>query len=563
MKNYSGNTIKNEKNHENNYELSDIFINSRYFKRKIALNKILAISKSTDDIAIFIDEKILPEINEELLEYKNYLEIIDAINCLGVYGRDNKLKTNELKSFILIMTDLLYNNYNLNENFISLKNNEIKTKNRAIDFLNTINQQEIETQLKLKLLIDFVLNNFEKEKEVIKKSVMLSPEHIEKINQVEGKGFSAKVRSILDSYFNQNKALFVTEEELINRVNSNILEIYQKLKKEILSWNDEIEFKAINDYLIFSYYYRFLKLSLKKDKINLELSFSEDKPFEDYKNITRELKTKENKIKENKTKENKIKKLNFSLNNIKNLNYALFLIKQCYENNNQEIYSYTAYNHSIHKLFNDAKRYEYPFSEEIPKNGLFVLFEKGEKFQGENRITYIGSNIKKNRIPKMLNYIFKDGNRDNTSFRKNIGKSLLAKGDSEYAKKFKININSNIINLWNMDLKEFNEEYPQDSKENQEIENIENMVSQYIEDNFSCSIIELDKKLKRLDLKSKIISTLSLSDESKPSKEWLGYNSPREKIRKSGLWLEQHLGNRENQLSKDDVEFLKELAKEE
>jgi len=109
-------------------------------------------------------------------------------------------------------------------------------------------------------------------------------------------------------------------------------------------------------------------------------------------------------------------------------------------------------------------------------------------------------------------------------------------------------------------MKEFDDEYPEDSREIEEIENIEEMVSQYIQDNFSFSVIEIDNKLKRLNLKSKIISSLSISDESKPQEKWLGYDSPKEKIRKNGLWLEQ-LGNIENQLTNNDIEYLKKLAK--
>jgi len=551
MKNHNKNHNK-DINNDKSHELSKISIDSIYFKSKLNLNEILGFYDSSDDIAIFIDEKVLPEINGDELNYKKYLEIVEAINCLVFYGKYNKLKTNELKSFILILIDLLYNNYNyrynLNKNIVSLTNNEIKTRNRAIEFLNTLDELEMDETQKIKLLIDFVLNNYEKEKELIKKSVMISPDHIEKINQIEGKGFSAKVRFILDGYFAQNKTI-VTEEEIISEVDSKLIEIYKKIKKEILSWNKQIKFKPLKDYLIFSYYYRFLKLSFDKDKINLELSFGEEKPFEDYKDIINDI-----------VVENKIKKINFSVNSYKDINHALFLIKQSYENNNQDIYSYSAYNHSIHKLFNDTKRYDFPFGNKIPKNGLFALFEKGEKFQDNDRIVYVGSNIKENRMPKMLNFIFKDGNRDNTSFRKNIGRSILAKDDSKYMKKFEIISSLGILNDWNMDLKEFNEEYSDESEENKEMENVEEMVSQYIQDNFSFSIIEINDKLKRLNLKNKIISSLSLSDEFNPSDEWLGSFSPREKIRKNGLWLEQHLGNRENQLTEEDVEFLKEMA---
>jgi len=561
------NQLIDDKNHnknpDKNHELSNIFINSRHFKSKINLTEILGILESTDDMAIYVDEKILPEINEDELDFTEYLEIIDAISYLASYGKMSKIKQSELKSFILILIDLLYNNYNLNGNIVLLKINEIKTKNKAIEFLSTLTPTEMDEKLKLKLLVNFVLNNYEKEKELIKKSVILTPEHIEKINQVEGKGFSAKVRYILDSYFTGNKST-PTEEELTLGVSNDLIEIFSKLKKEILSWDKNIKFKPIKHSLIFSYYYRFLKVSFDKDKINLELSFSSDKPFEDYKSITKEIKpikTANNQQINNKTKTNNIRRIEFSLNSFKDINYALLLIKQSYENNNEDIYSYAVYNHSIHKLFNDTKRHTYPFPEKIQKNGLFVLFEKGEKFQDEDRIVYVGSNNKENRIPKMLKYIFKDGNRDNTSFRKNIGKSLLEKEDSKYIKKFKVHPTAKIKKLWDMDIKRFDEEYLEDSKENEEIENVEEMVSDYIQNNFSISIIEIDNKIKRLHLKSKIISSLSLADEFKPSDNWLGYDSPREKIRKSGLWLEQHIGNRENQLTEEDLEYLKKISK--
>jgi predicted transport protein len=539
-------------NNEKNWKIAKkTCIDSRYFKSKLNFTEILGSLEANDDIAIFVDEKILPEINSKELDYKKYLEIVNASICLGTYGKNNKLKTNELKSFVLIMIHLLYNN--LNVAIVYLKNNEIKIVNRAIEFLNSLNHLKTKESMKVKLFIDFVLNNHEKEKELIKKSIMISPEHLEKINQVEGKGFSSKVRFILDSYFAENKDI-VTEEKLAAGVDSKIVEIYKKLKKEILSWNNEIKFTPIKSYLIFSYYYRFLKIDLGNDKINLQLSFSEDKPFDDYKAITTEIKSK-NKVNET----NKIKKFNFSLDSYDDVDYALFLIKQSYENNNKDVYSNFAYNHTVHRLFNNLKRYEFPFSEKIGKNGLFVFFEKGEKFQDEDRIVYIGSNVKEGKLPKMINYIFKDGNRDNTTLRKNIGKSLLTKEDDSYIKKFNIHPSLKIMKLWDMDLKEFNEEYLDDSVENEQIKNIEEMVSQYIQDNFSFSIVEINNKLKRLHLKSKIISSLSLSDEFTPSNEWLGNDSPREKIRNSGLWLEQHLYNRENLLIKEDLEFFKKI----
>ncbi len=66
-------------------------------------------------------------------------------------------------------------------------------------------------------------------------------------------------------------------------------------------------------------------------------------------------------------------------------------------------------------------------------------------------------------------------------------------------------------------------------------------MSSYIRDAFSFAVFEVKSKEQRLDLESKIISTVSLCDECRPSQNWLGLSSPKEKIRESGLWLVNEL----------------------
>ena len=70
---------------------------------------------------------------------------------------------------------------------------------------------------------------------------------------------------------------------------------------------------------------------------------------------------------------------------------------------------------------------------------------------------------------------------------------------------------------------------------------IEKEVSKYIQDNFSFVVFEIKDKQKRLNTESKIISTISLCKECWPSSRWLGLNSPKRKIRESGLWLVNEL----------------------
>jgi hypothetical protein len=86
----------------------------------------------------------------------------------------------------------------------------------------------------------------------------------------------------------------------------------------------------------------------------------------------------------------------------------------------------------------------------------------------------------------------------------------------------------------------------------------EKMVTEYIQKHFQLGVIEVKEKADRLDLESKIISTISRCDECKPSASWLGLQSPREKIRESGLWLTNELYK--TQLAESDLEKLKSYS---
>jgi hypothetical protein len=74
----------------------------------------------------------------------------------------------------------------------------------------------------------------------------------------------------------------------------------------------------------------------------------------------------------------------------------------------------------------------------------------------------------------------------------------------------------------------------------------------------------VDQKDKRLDLESKIISTISRCEECGPSKQWLGIHSPKAKIRESGLWLVNELYKEplsENDFIELETALLRAIAK--
>jgi len=186
---------------------------------------------------------------------------------------------------------------------------------------------------------------------------------------------------------------------------------------------------------------------------------------------------------------------------------------------------------TIHQWFNGMKKYSFPFDEqEIPENGIYILFEKGEFTHSTNRIVRIGTHTGNNQLRSRLFQHFLNENKDRSIFRKNIGRALLNKDKDAFLKQ------------WEIDLTTKNaKEQHSNSIDFIKQKETEKRVTKYIQDNFSFVVFQVDDKDKRLEIESKIISTVSLCDECKPSQNWLGLSSPKEKIRKSGLWLVNEL----------------------
>src|SRR3989344_2736049 len=186
---------------------------------------------------------------------------------------------------------------------------------------------------------------------------------------------------------------------------------------------------------------------------------------------------------------------------------------------------------TLHELFNSMPKLEFPFSEDdILLNGIYILFEKGEFVHNTNRIVRIGTHTGKNQLRSRLIQHFLNENKDRSIFRKNIGRALLNKD------------RDNFLEKWELDLTTKKSKDKFSNRIDFERQNeIEKKVSKYIQDNFSFVVFKIDDKQKRLEFESKIISTISLCKECKPSMGWLGLYSPKEKIRKSGLWLVNEL----------------------
>jgi len=195
---------------------------------------------------------------------------------------------------------------------------------------------------------------------------------------------------------------------------------------------------------------------------------------------------------------------------------------------------------TLHRLFNAAKRLSYPFNgDELRRNGtyiqngIYILFEKGERAHFGDRIVRVGTHREPNRLFSRLQQHFMRENKESSIFRKNIGRAILSKTGDRFLTEWEKKKTNNQAKL----LK------------------VEQEVSAYIRDNISFVVIPEDDKAARRRMESGLISTISLCDEHQPSSAWLGIFSSKERIRKSGLWLEQHL--REDPLSPEDLALIR------
>lgn len=187
--------------------------------------------------------------------------------------------------------------------------------------------------------------------------------------------------------------------------------------------------------------------------------------------------------------------------------------------------------HKVHQLFAGLPRLEFPFDvSSIPRNGIYVLFERGEHAHRTDRIVRVGTHTGSNQLPSRLEQHFLKENKDRSIFRKNIGRAILNSEKDAFLAQWEIDLTTAEVK------KKFSGAIDQ-----KKLQQIEKRVTDYIQRNFRFVVFGVDDKQKRLFWESQIISTVSLCDECGPSEKWLGLHSPKEKIRESGLWLVNEL----------------------
>jgi hypothetical protein len=187
--------------------------------------------------------------------------------------------------------------------------------------------------------------------------------------------------------------------------------------------------------------------------------------------------------------------------------------------------------HELHQAFNALPHHHFPFNvAKIPLNGIYILFEDGETAHGTNRIVRIGTHTGADKLPSRLKEHFIKENKDRSIFRKNIGRALLNKAGDPFLEKWELDLTSRVD-------KEMNSPRIDPNKKKR----VEEQVTAYMRSNFWFVVFPVPKKETRLILESRIISTVSRCPDCRPSEDWLGLHSPKDKIREGGLWIVNEL----------------------
>jgi len=185
----------------------------------------------------------------------------------------------------------------------------------------------------------------------------------------------------------------------------------------------------------------------------------------------------------------------------------------------------------LHRQFEQLPVFSFPFEDSaIPLNGIYALYEAGETAHGANRIVRVGTHTGNNQLRSRLKQHFIYEKKDRSIFRKNIGRALLNRDNDPFLSQWEIDLTTSEAKR---------KHGPAIDRVKQAA--VEHMVTEVIQKRFHFVVFRVDEKENRLDIESKIISTISRCKDCGPSQQWLGLHSPKHKIRESGLWLVNEL----------------------
>lgn len=199
---------------------------------------------------------------------------------------------------------------------------------------------------------------------------------------------------------------------------------------------------------------------------------------------------------------------------------------------------------ALHRLANGLPRVKPSDDTSVmPANGIYLVFEAGEKGHGANRIVRVGTHTGKDNLRNRIFEHVEKPNKDRSIFRKHIGRCILA--DDPF------------LQDWNIDLtsRKNKEKYAHRIDAVRQ-KAVEAQVTDYIGGKLEFVVIPIEDKAERLAHEKAILSTIASCDKCRPSPNWLGLKHPSERVR-NGLWNIQGYGG--GILTLQDVEHIASL----
>ena len=185
----------------------------------------------------------------------------------------------------------------------------------------------------------------------------------------------------------------------------------------------------------------------------------------------------------------------------------------------------------LHKMLTSLPRFGPNFEDDdLPANGLYVLFQKGETAHGADRIVRVGTHRGDDQLVSRLHQHFHSLNKDRSIFRKHIGRALLAHSNDPF------------LEQWNWDLTTRREQERLSNRlDDARQREVEREVSEYLCNSFTFTVLIAETKDERMETEKVMLSTLASCTQCRPSPKWLGLQHPNTTIQRMGLWNIQGL----------------------
>ncbi len=198
----------------------------------------------------------------------------------------------------------------------------------------------------------------------------------------------------------------------------------------------------------------------------------------------------------------------------------------------------------LHKRLARLSRLGADFSpRDVPPNGVYVMFERGERAHGTDRIVRVGTHRGGSNLRQRLSEHFHKANKDRSIFRKHVGRCLLAARDGPFLTQWEIDLTTRAVR-----------ERHGGSIDKTRLQAVEHEVSAYLAQNITFVALPVARIEDRVAVERGLLATVASCGECHPSDEWLGRCHKNATVRHVGLWNIQGLRGRP--FTTEDVEGL-------